>query len=313
MTFSITRSQGIVFGAAGSVALFALLAGCALLPAGAPGVGSTQLDQPVVEVPMDLTTEHIAVEVFIGEQGPFVFNLDTYAVTTACVDLQFAARMGFKKVGKVTNGDGSGVTQERDVVMIPELRFGGAVFTDVRALADDYSWVATADGGAIDGLLGYHLFRDLLLELDYPGQRVRLSRGALDPDARYVVAHAALRDRPDFPLHVGAERITVGIDSGAMSSISLPASFVQKLKLVAPPTLVGRAKTVYSEADVLSGILAEPLVFAGNSVADVRASFSTLFGKPLIGHGLLVDYVVRFDQSNGRVQFVPPGPPVATR
>lgn len=266
-------------------------------------------ESPVVEIPIDLSTRHVALEVFVDGQGPFPFNLDTYAVTTACVDLGFAERMGFEKVGQVWNSDGSGKHVQRDIVLVPELRVGGVTFTDVRALADDYSWVPTSEGGSIDGLLGYHLFRDLLLEIDYPRQRVILREGVLSAEDPHTVWHDALRQRPDLPLQVGDQRLIVGIDSGASSAIALPESFLDRLELLEPATVVGRAKTVYSEEDVLTGVLSEALILAGHEHERVKASFSVLFGKPLIGHELLSQYSVTFDQRNGRVRFALPEQP----
>ncbi len=288
------------------VAFVAVLLYIAVVPAAPRSTGATTLATPVVEIPIDLSTRHVSVEVSINGEGPFHFNLDTYAVTTACVDQRFAKRMGFKKVDTVMNSDGSGVVVERDLVLIPELKFGGATFRNVRALVDDYSWVKTPEGGAIDGLLGYHLFRELLLEIDYPRKVVILQKGELSANDEHVVSHRALRDRPDFPLHIGKQRIIVGVDSGAASDLSLPSSFIERLKLAEPPVTVGRAKTVYSEADIQTGVLSEPLRFADHEQVGVTATFSELFGKPLLGHGLLAQYSVTFDQKNGRIRFVRP-------
>ncbi len=279
---------------------------CAL---GTPGAAqealTVYLDEPVVEVPMNLSTRHLALEVFVGDEGPFPFNLDTYAVTTACVDRRFAERMGFEKVDVVTNGDGSGATRELDVVWIPELRLGGAVFMNVRALVDDYSWVDAPGGGAVDGLLGYHLFQSLLLELDYPGRRVVLRRGELEANDEHVVTHLALRRTPDIPLRIGNRQFLAGIDSGAQSALSLPGSWMESVELAAPAIVAGRAKTVYSEAEIFGAELADPLVVAGHERRAQQVAFSELFGKPLIGHDMLVDYSVTFDQANGRVRFRP--------
>lgn len=252
---------------------------------------------------MDLSTDHIAVRVSFGGEETFSFNLDTYAVTTACVDERFARRMGFEKVDVVRNGDGSGEFRERDIVLIPELRFGGATFKDVRALVDDYSWVKTPTGGSIDGLLGYHLFRDLLLELDYPGKRVVLRRGELPADEPHVISAEVLKQQPDVPLKIGAERFVFGIDSGAASSLSLPAEYLDRLALAQPPVVAGRAKTVYKEAEILTATLSDPLLLAGHEHPGLTGTFSELFGKPLLGHGFLRRYRVTFDQKHGRVRF----------
>ena len=286
------------------LALAFLIFGTGAVAAQAPG--STELGKAEVEVPMDLSTKHIGLEVSVGTEGPFRFNLDTYAVTSACVDQSFAKRMGFDKVGTARNGDGSGTFEQRDIVLIPEIRVGGAVFKDVQALVDDYSWVKLPEGGSIDGLLGYHLFSDLLLELDYPNERVVLRRGALAEEDPHVISYPALRNAPDIPVLIGDRSYVMGIDSGAQSGLSLPSAMMDELELAGEPALAGRAQTVYSEAGIFRCALAERFRFAGHEVEELEATFSEIFGKPLIGHDVLVGYSVTFDQQNGRVRFREP-------
>ena len=90
----------------GPIAFVAVLLCIAAVPAAPRSIETTTLATPVVEIPIDLSTRHVSVEVSINGEGPFHFNLDTYAVTAACVDQRFAKRMGFKKVGRVEDWRG---------------------------------------------------------------------------------------------------------------------------------------------------------------------------------------------------------------
>ena len=285
-----------------SIAGLALLSSLAL--AARPAGHEVELAEPVVNVSVNLSKSHLGLEVTLGHEGPFWFNLDTYAVTTACIDSEFAKQMGYEKVGTTRNGDGSGEWRTLDVVLIPELRLGGATFTNVRALTDDYSWVEGPDGEPVKGLLGYHLFRDLLLELDYHNERVVLQRGELLSEDEHVIEYEALTESPDIPIHIGDREVVVGIDSGAQSALSLPYSLLKDLELLDDPVKAGRARTVYSSAIVWAGELKRELQFAGQRHINERATFSELFGKPLFGHALLKKYSITFDQKNGRVRFL---------
>ncbi len=266
----------------------------------------TLLSKPVARVAMKTSTQHVSIDVFTTNAGPHRFNLDTYALYPACVDKKFAKRMGFKKLGTVRNGDGSGKVVTLDTVLIPELRLGGVVFKDVPALVDDYSWVSSPEGEQIEGLLGYPLFNELLLELDYPNQEVLLRRGELAADAPDVLSHPTLRIRPDLPIRIGDLDIVAGLDSGARSGLMLAPEFIDQLELKAPPKKAGRAKTVYSEADILAAQLTLPLQLPGDALANVPVAFCEVFGKPLIGNDVLQRYSVTFDQVHGRVRFSKP-------
>ena len=286
------------------IKLTALLLLTAALPTATHDRVGVELTEPIISVPMNTAESHIGLEIYLGDEGPFWFNLDTYAVTTACIDASFAEEMGYEKVGTTQNGDGSGEVRTRDVVLIPDLRLGGATFTNIRALADDYSFLENAESGRVCGLLGYYLFRDLLLEVDYPNERVVLQRGKLSRDDENVITHKALRDRPDIPIRIGDEEMIVGIDTGAQSGLSIPFALMDKFDLATEPEKVGVAQTVYNSAPIWVGQMAEPLHIAGHKIEGYSGTFSELFGKALLGHQILKEFSVTFDQKRGRVRFV---------
>ena len=59
--------------------------------------------------------------------------------------------------------------------------------------------------------------------------------------------------------------------------MALHSSSLETLELVRPPKLKGRAKTAYSEAEVLGGVLKKPLQFAGHALYEVGVTFSELY------------------------------------
>jgi len=274
-------------------------------PSNATAEAKAQFETSKVVIPFDASRKHLAIKVHINGQGPFDFNVDTYASCEACVDHELAKRLELPIVGTAQNGDGSGKTVQRDLVGITELSLGGATFTEVTALVDDYRWVTAPDGDPIDGLIGYELFKRLLLTVDYPNHRIEFSRGALDAD-EHTIEGVSNDGTPDVTLTIGDREFHVGIDTGSTGTLSLPADRFDELTLASEPRLVGRARTVYSTEDIFDATLAERVGLAGFTREDQVVSSSKLFGHPLLGYGILRDYAVTFDQVGGRIRFARP-------
>ncbi len=149
-------------------------------------------------LPMDHSSGYLEVEVMVNGKGPFRFQLDTYASIEACVDDDFAHALNLPKIGTIRNSDGHRF-QEKDLVRIDGLEFGGAHFAAVRTLVDDYDWIDEG-GRKIDGLLGFPLFRDLLLTIDYPKSRIILGRGRLKAKDAHCIPFTTPTGSPDIML-----------------------------------------------------------------------------------------------------------------
>jgi hypothetical protein len=175
-------------------------------PPGAPA--ELVLDGDEVVVPLGTSRRHTDVDVWLSERGPFRFQADTYASTQVCLDDDLGAELDLPVVGTGRNSDGH-TTRTVEFVAVDELRLGGATFRGLRALVDDYDMVPTSKGGSLQGIPGFALFRELLLTVDYPGERLVLRRGQLRADAPGVLPHVAPDGAPDVRLRVGGrERCT---------------------------------------------------------------------------------------------------------
>lgn len=75
-------------------------------------------------------------------------------------------------MGQVQAGDGSGNNvRSLNVVELDTLAFGGVEFKKVRAASRNYN--AAPNLPRVDGILGFGLFEEYLLTLDFPAKRVR--------------------------------------------------------------------------------------------------------------------------------------------
>ena len=258
---------------------------------------------PVV-VPMDHSNGHIRVDVWIGDQGPFLFQLDTYASIRVCLDDDYVERLGLEVVGQTLNSDGQSI-QKRDLVDVTGLRLGDQTFGTSRALVDDYDWVG-GDEYEVVGLLGFPLFRDKLLTIDYPNSRLVLGSGSIGEDEPHSLLFRTDSGSPDIFLQLGGERVRFGIDTGMSHAMSLLLEDAERLGLSDELTFKGVGRTVYSSFDVYSGTLKEVLDFAGHAVPHLSAEFREGKGRRLIGRDLLKPYAVTFDQKSKRVRFALP-------
>src|SRR4051794_18042926 len=135
--------------------------------------------QTTLLAPLDLTHGKPIVMVTINGQGPFRFILDTGTGAEAVITSALAVQLNLPVSRQVRLSDPSGLGgQTVPVLLIQSLKVAGVEFKGVAALQH-----AMGDSdGYCQGLLGFLLFREYLLTVDYPRQRMTLHRGALKPD-----------------------------------------------------------------------------------------------------------------------------------
>lgn len=267
---------------------------------GAPQVAGT--GAAVVEVPMILRGSTPAVEVMVNGKGPFVFTIDTGAMGMARADASLVERLKLPVVGKMRAGDGSGRSTSMDVVRLDTISFGGLRFDNVRAPTRDYNGSPGASN--IDGILGFGLFSEYLLTLDFPGKRVRLERGrSLKPDDADVVGYDGSGGAPVVELGVGGKKLKGRIDTGnAIGGFVLPGSVVKNLPLASEAVVVGRARTVSSNVEIKTARLKDSIRLGRFEFAEPRVVFPALTEDANIGSAAFSEYVVTFDQKNSRLR-----------
>jgi hypothetical protein len=139
-----------------------------------------------VEAPADTTAGEIAfrfeghgdaalvVPVFINEQGPFDFVLDTGATIT-CVERETAAQLGLDPVrGVVGVGAGVGSAGRLELVRVDSLRIGPVRAFDLNACLLDLQHME-AVGATIHGLVGLNFLRSFRVVLDFERNVVTLT------------------------------------------------------------------------------------------------------------------------------------------
>jgi hypothetical protein len=246
------------------------------------------------------------VQVRINGQGPFSFVVDTGTNCDAIISPRIAKRLGLPATGHKTITDlGGQATHVLDAVELSTLSFAGADFHATQAVVADLP-----DGDSVlDGVLGFGLFRNGLLTLDYPRHRLILDHGSLAGTSdEHVVPMRMPSGIPLVDIGIADAKIMAGIDSGGLG-LSIPASMIGKVRFNGGVETVAFGRTQVSSFALRGAVLDGAVELAGFRFEQPWLEINPLFGIANIGSRALCDFVVTFDQRSKLVRFNSAGKP----
>jgi hypothetical protein len=189
-------------------------------------------------------------------------------------------------------------------ILLRRIELGAARFEGVQALIHDLNDLSDHLGIRIDGVLGFPLFRGILLTLDYPRSEVILTPYGV-PTAMPGVTIPFNNDQntPLIPIQLGAESFIALIDSGSDTALSLNTVGLHPgFKYGPRPGAL--VATLSGDRIRMMGRLGQSLAIGTyvieNPIADVTDELSS------VGGGLLRNFVVTFDQKRRQVTFYRP-------
>jgi hypothetical protein len=242
------------------------------------------------------------VQVKLNGQGPFAFMIDTGAGMQADIDPSVAARLKLPLNGRAINGDPSG-QNDREVATatIESLTIGKADFRNVTAVVRPQR--ITKDYPDVDGILGFALFTDYLLTLDYPAMQVRLTRGDLPPANGADIVRFELENRiPIVELAIGRIHVPAHVDSGNfVAGFILPEEIVEQLQLQSEAITVGGARSVTNRIQLKQVQLRDTIRLGGFEYPQPTIAFPALSDTNL-GFKILREFIITFDQKNRRMK-----------
>jgi hypothetical protein len=263
----------------------------------------------IAVAPMQMRGLMPVVEVKLNGQGPFAFMIDTGAGMQADIDVSVATRLSLRANGRVISGDPSGINdREVSTTTIDSLTLGrgdragsGVEFRNVTAVVRQHR--ITKDYPDVDGILGFALFTEYLLTLDYPAMQVRLSRGALPAANRTDILNFEIENRiPVIELGVGKMRVRAHVDSGNfVAGFILPEEIVEQLPLLSSPVIVGSARSVANRIELKQVQLRDAISIGRFSFPQATIQFPAL-SDTNVGFKVLREFTVTFDQKNRRMK-----------
>ena len=280
-----------------------LLAGCATfrLP---PRRTSLESAQSVLKA--SLVSNFLVIETQGDKRGPYHFIIDTGSSATL-VTPDLAKRFGGRARGNqapVRVLGANGQVKLLNPVTLKRFELGAARFEGVQALEHDLADLSNHLGMRIDGVLGFPLFRDTLLTLDYLHSEVTITpHGVPTALPGVTIPFNNEQNTPLIPIQLGAESFIALVDSGSdaalsLNTVGLHPSFQYGPK---PGALVA---TLAGDRLRMTGRLAQPLTIGAyvieNPIVDMTDELSS------IGGGLLRNFAVTFDQKRNQVTFFRP-------
>jgi|SRR6185503_17288715 len=259
-------------------------------------------DSTVAVAPMHMRGLMPVVEVQLNGQGPFAFMLDTGAGMQADIDTSVATRLNLRATGRAINGDPSGQNdRELSTATIDSLTIGKAEFRRVTALVRPQR--ITKDYPDVDGILGFALFTDYLLTLDYPAMQLKLSRGNLPTANHADVLNFEIENRiPVIELAIGKIRVRAHVDSGNfVAGFILPEEIVAQLQLLSAPVTVGSARSVSNRIELKQVQLRDTIRIGTFDFPQPTVQFPAL-SDTNVGFKVLREFTVTFDQKNRRMK-----------
>jgi hypothetical protein len=251
--------------------------------------------------PMELRHNLPFVQVTVNGQGPFTFGIDTGTGGQALVTPELIEKLKLPVSGEQEVGDPSGRNSHKvPSVRINSLTVAGVEFKNVEAI----QYQPSAREGQTDGILGFVLFRDYLLTLDYPGKQLTLASGSLKPDGGQTILPFAMPDAvPLIDLTVGAQTIPAHVDSRGMG-LSLPEKYAASLKFASEPIVIGRGRTVANDFAIKGAQLAGEIKLGAYTFTQPFVALNPLFPVGNFGAIALQNFAVSFDQKNQLLKLV---------
>jgi predicted aspartyl protease len=265
--------------------------------------------EPVVEAPMQFRGPLPAVEVHVNGQGPFLFVIDTGAGGMARADASLVEKLKLPDIGQVAGSDGgSGNPRAMKLVRFNTLKIGSLEFRDVEAASRNYN---VPNLPHIDGILGFNLFADYLLTLDYAAKRVRVEKGRLPKaNGSDILSFDSPRGVPTVDLVVGDSSVKAHIDTGnSIGAFVLPSGIAEKLTFGGDPVTVGKARTISSEVEIKQAPLKGSIKLGSFEFSNPLITYPAVSQNANIGSRAFTEFALTFDQKNNVVRLTKATPP----
>jgi hypothetical protein len=248
-------------------------------------------------VPMEVPDGRAIVSVTLNGKGPYRLAVETGS-PEVLVSTKVIADLG------LTAG---GMGDEDSTYVVDSLRIGSAL---IRSLAVGRSSAFERLG--VDGVLGLEAYRDLLLIVDYPNQRLSLMAATLPvPDGREILKATHVGPFIGIPIALGDVKEIGVIDTQGGVGFAAIEEVGSRLTFQSPLRVVGRAVVGGgAPVPVKQGVLAGSAMLGRHRISQppvaVHALPPDIPSHVTIGLRVLRNFVVAIDQRTMAVRLTRP-------
>lgn len=286
-------------------------AGCTTAPTAgqAPAAVRTSPSQPGSVIPARLVANFFLVESRQDDERVRTFLIDTGSTATL-VSAEFADHVAERPRRKsripVRVRGAHGGEAEFESVTLRKLWLGDTAFEKVPALIYDLTELSNHLGVPLDGVIGFPVFRQSLVTLDYPGRQLviapRPATPAAPPDSALssTLTYNQERGTPLIPVQMGNESFIALIDTGSDGTLSLNPIGLRP-QFVNGPRPGGLVGSLTGDRQMFVGRLGQNILLGNHLIAqpviDLTDQLSSLGGE------VLQNFVITFDCSRNLVTF----------
>ena len=189
-------------------------------------------------VPIEISENHVYLDVMLNGKGPFHFELDTGGANV--IDPAVSKELGVVSVGSTQVTGAGSASSTSSYAVIRTLQLGDALITNqVFVVLPIAKSVGMAHGMRMDGVIGYEILSRFLTTFDYSREKVvlHLPGSHAAPPGATVVPISFYGTQPQFACRIDDEPATCTLDTGARDSLSFFTPFVRAHPGVVPATL----------------------------------------------------------------------------
>ncbi|HEX2860393.1 MAG TPA: aspartyl protease family protein [Lacunisphaera sp.] len=272
---------------------------------------STRIVPQPVRLPARLISNFFLVESHQADGKLCRFMIDTGSsvtlVSPAVADsLKLKERRGTPPRTLPVRG-ANGREIELPAIVLRHLQLGEAHFERIPAIVYDFSDLSAHLGLTIDGVIGFPLFRDTLLTLDYPAAQLVIAPNPVvaPPPPRQprtsVISYNREQPTPLVPVQMGNESFFALIDTGNDSGLALNPSGLHP-RFSYGPRAGMIVSSLHGDNTQLVGRLEQNITVGNHTVqqpvVDLTEQLSSLGGE------LLRHFRITFDQQRHTVTLV---------
>ena len=288
------------FASAPAPCVFALLVCCAVLDARCQttGLHTFEASSAVHSTPLEIILDKPYVSVMVNGKGPFRFLVDTGTGGQALITPALAEQLLLPVVGRARLKDPSGLGEQRsEIASIDSLKVAGVEFSDVEAVVHNLYGDANCQG-----VLGFTLFEDYLLTLDFPGRRMVLTPGEIEEGSGGSVLPFRMPDGvPIVTLKIGEQELEAQIDSGG-TGLSVPQKTSADLRFQETPVAFASGESVATKFEIKAARLQADVRLGRYTFRQAFVELNSAFPLVNVGSTPLKHFVITFDQINDQLR-----------
>ena len=268
----------------------------------------------IARIPFDLVNNHIYVDGAIdGKRARLLVDTGGVNLLTPAA----AKKFGLAGEGRLAARGVGDESVDLALAHAGEVRVGDAVLARPVFYVIDLGDLPKAEGVAVDGLVGYEMFRRFGVTIDYAKRELSLAEPArFTPPAGAHVLPFQLADRiPLIDGRLDGRPLRLSIDTGSRVSLTLHSPFVREHDLVAryaaaPAAVVGwgvgggsRGRPARFGTLQLGDLAIDGI--AGDLYTGDKGAFATPDIAGNLGGGVLKRFTVAFDYAARRLYLAP--------